>query len=88
MNYRKYKKTKEEIENNFRKLEHLKVGKLEEEIKDLQEQVEYQDLWRNEYSNRIDKAIEYIEEQSKFNKGCDIYKICNKDILLEILEGE
>lgn len=37
--------------------------------------------------DRIDKAIEYIEEQSKFIEGCDIYRICNKDVLLSILKG-
>ena len=38
------------------------------------------------YKEVIDKAIKYIEEQSKFEKGCDIYRICNKDILLDILK--
>ena len=36
---------------------------------------------------KIEKAIEYIEEQSKFIGGCDIYRICNKDVLLDILKG-
>ena len=40
-----------------------------------------------ELKERIDKAIEYIEEQSKFIEGCDIYQICNKDVLLNILKG-
>lgn len=40
----------------------------------------------NDLKKVIDKAIEYIEEQSKFEKGCDIYRICNKDILLDILK--
>lgn len=41
----------------------------------------------NSLVDRIDKAIKYIEEQSKFIKGCDIYQICNKDVLLDILKG-
>ena len=36
---------------------------------------------------KIEKAIEYIEEQSKFIGGCDIYRICNKAVLLDILKG-
>ena len=43
--------------------------------------------WLIDKANRSDKAIEYIEEQSKFIEGCDIYKICNKDVLLGILKG-
>ncbi len=37
------------------------ITNLREEIEDLKEQVYYQDLWRNEYLSRIDKAIEYIK---------------------------
>lgn len=36
---------------------------------------------------KIEKATKYIEEQSKFIGGCDIYRICNKDVLLDILKG-
>lgn len=39
-------------------------------------------------TNKIRKAIEYIKEQSRFTEGCDIYKICNKEILLNILQGD
>ena len=28
-----------------------------------------------------------LKEQSRFIEGCDIYKICNKEILLNILTG-
>lgn len=41
-----------------------------------------------EFEKRINTAIAYIKGQSKFVEGCDIYKICNKDVLLEILEGK
>lgn len=46
--------------------------------------------WESKFydeAKKVDKAIEYIEEQSKFIKGCDIYQICNKDVLLNILKG-
>lgn len=68
MNEEQFRKQVSENEDTAIKLlkENVKLkeelDKANEEIKDLQEQVEYQDLWRNEYSNRIDKAIEYIKD--------------------------
>lgn len=43
---------------------------------------EYED-----YKSRNEKAIEYIKNTQKFNKGCDINIILNKDYLLKILGG-
>ena len=66
------------------------MTKLELANKEIERLQDMDKILRNENINlklRINKAIEYIEEQSKFIKGCDIYRICNKDTLLEILKG-
>ena len=60
------------------------------EINNLQEEVEYKELWRLEYLKRIDKAIKYIKENACYNdKGCcdDLcYYEC--DELMNILTGD
>jgi len=70
------------------------LNKANEEIKDLQEQVEYQNLWRNEYLNRIDKSIEYIKEYFYIDEDTGEYYLThtfdgsNLYELLEILDKE
>ena len=66
-------------------------------IKDLKEEVEYQDLWRREYRERIDKAVEYINKYYKIEAyyeyidedGYDEYNSDEdfKEELLDILRG-
>ena len=82
----------EELEKERKKNKELKL-----EIEDLKEQVVYQDIWRKEYSNRIDKAIELIEENyslvgviidnetGNFGFNGDA---CIKEKLLKILKGD
>lgn len=71
------------------------ITNLQEGNKNLLEEVEALQNKNNELieeniklKQRIEKVIEYIKEQSRFTEGCDIYKICNKEILLNILQGE
>lgn len=47
---------------NLKRAENTEDYQIDDEtlIKDLKEEVEYQDQWRREYLERIDKAIEYI----------------------------
>ena len=60
----------------------------DKEIEDLKEQVEYQDLWRNEYLSRIDKAIEFVErKQEDINNGGNDMSYIQMTQLLEILKG-
>ena len=61
-----------------------------EEIEDLKEQVEYQDQWRKEYLDRIDKAIEYINQHIVKDKSTNetIYIAMNIENVLNILKGE
>ena len=79
-------KVEEEKDKEIERLQDL-CNKYEKEHKTTYE------IWKkdiylyNSMVDRIDKAIKYIEEQSKFIKGCDIYQICNKDVLLNILKG-
>jgi len=65
----------------------LYSNELEDRIDELNNLNEKISLALESAEYRLDKAIKYIEEQSKFIKGCDIYQICNKDVLLGILKG-
>ena len=55
------------------------------EIEDLKEQVKYQDLWREEYLSRIDKAIEYMNNTYEINDLKELFK--HYDNVEAILKG-
>ena len=66
-----------------------RIQRQEKEIEDLKEQVEYQDLWREEYLSRINKAIEYMQifvdfdecliNGKSFRKAIDILRGSDKE---------
>lgn len=62
-------------------------GTYEEQIEDLKEEVKYQDLWRREYRDRIDKAIKYIEEDM-YSEPNELYGLVDGEHLLDILKGD
>jgi hypothetical protein len=82
-----------------RVIEKEKWNKVKDYIINLQEELEYKELWRKEYKQRIDKAIEYIENEMPYLEEPDeeieridgsIYmtmKEYDKNIILNILQN-
>lgn len=67
----------------------IAINNLYDENIDLKEQVEYQDQWRKEYLEIIQKAIEYIKECTSSPDEYERFIStgeCKK--LLDILKGE
>ena len=67
-----------------------KAEVLQEENNDLKDQVDYQNIWREEYLNRIDKAIEYIkqDEELSVDSYYNFKDLVEFEDLLNILEGD